>query len=62
VSPAGFTTELVEQLNKREPGRVYIDKDGGELLLLKPGEQAVLDEKGLRIENGAPAMPAPGMN
>jgi hypothetical protein len=49
-------------LNKREPGRVYIDKDGGELLLLKPGEQAVLNEKGLRIENGAPAMPAPDMN
>jgi hypothetical protein len=62
LPPLRATTELVEQLNKREPGRVYIDKDGGELLLLKPGEQAVLDEKGLRIENGAPAMPAPGMD
>jgi hypothetical protein len=32
------------------------------LLLLKPKEQAVLDEKGLRIENGAVAMPGPGMS
>jgi hypothetical protein len=62
LPPLRATTELVEQLNKREPGRVYIDKDGGELLLLKPGEQAVLSEKGLRIENGAPALPAPEMN
>ena len=62
LPPLRATTELVEQLNKREPGRVYIDKDGGELLLLKPGEQAILNEKGLRIENGAPAMPAPDMN
>jgi hypothetical protein len=62
LPPLRATTELVEQLNKREPGRVYIDKDGGELLLLKPGEQAVLNEKGLRIENGAPALPAPEMN
>jgi len=62
LPPLSATTEEVEQLNKREPGRVYIDKDGGELILLKPGEQALLDEKGLRIENGAPAMPAPAMN
>ncbi len=60
--PLQATTEQVEQLNKREPGRVYIDKDGGELLLLKPGEQALLDEKGLRIENRAPAIPAPAMS
>jgi hypothetical protein len=57
LPPLRATTELVEQLNKREPGRVYIDKDGGELLLLKPGEQAVLNEKGLRIENGPQPCP-----
>ena len=62
LPPLHATTEQVEQLNKREPGRVYIDKDGGELLLLKPGEQAALDEKGLRIENSAPALPAPAMS
>ena len=60
--PLNTTTEQIEQLNKREPGRVYIDKDGGELLLLKPGEQAMLDEKGLRLQNEAPAMPAPAMS
>lgn len=62
LPPLQATTQQVEQLNKREPGRVYIDKDGKELLLLKPKEQAVLDEKGLRIENGAVAMPGPGMS
>lgn len=62
LPPLQATTEQVEQLNKREPGRVYIDKDGKELLLLKPKEEAVLDGKGLRIESAAVAMPGPGMS
>lgn len=62
LPPLQTTTEQIEQLNKREPGRVYIDKDGKELLLLKPKEEAVLDEKGLRIESAAMAVPAPGLS
>jgi hypothetical protein len=62
MPPLQATTQQIEQLNKRDPGRVYIDKDGKELLLLKPKEQAMVDEKGLRIENGAVAMPGPGMS
>lgn len=62
LPPLQATTEQIEQLNKRDPGRVYIDKDGKELLLLKPNEQAALDEKGLRIENGAMAVPAPSLS
>ncbi len=62
LPPLQTTTEQIEQLNKREPGRVYIDKDGKELLLLKPKEEAVLDDKGLRIENGAMAVPAPSLS
>ena len=61
LPPLQATTEQIEQLNKRDPGRVYIDKDGKELLLLKPKEQPVLDEKGLRIENEALAVPAPSL-
>ncbi len=62
LPPLQTTTEQIEQLNKREPGRVYVDKDGKELLLLKPKEEAVLDEKGLRIESAAMAVPAPGLS
>jgi hypothetical protein len=61
LPPLQATTQQIEQLNKREPGRVYIDKDGKELLLLKPKEEAVLDEKGLRIESAPVAIPVPGM-
>ncbi len=62
LPPLQATTEQVEQLNKRDPGRVYIDKDGKELLLLKPKEEAVLDEKGLRIESAAMAIPSPSLS
>ena len=62
LPPLQTTTEQIEQLNKREPGRVYIDRDGKELLLLKPKEEAVLDEKGLRIGSAAMAVPAPGLS
>lgn len=62
VPPLQATTEQIEQFNKREPGRVYIDQDGKELLLLKPKEQAVLDEKGLRVEAATVAMAEPAMS
>lgn len=63
--PRLTTPEQIAKLGKTSPGRVYIDETGEALLLLKPGERAVVENDQLRIEapelktgvsSGAPEM------
>jgi hypothetical protein len=53
ITPLGTTEEQIKAFEKGSPGRVYVDKMGTKLLLLKPGEKASLEDGKLAI--GAPA-------
>lgn len=62
IPPLKTTADQIAKLRKDEPGRLYVDKNKQVLLLLKPKEKAVLDDKGLRIETAAPTAPSPAMS
>lgn len=53
ITPLGTTEEQIKAFEKGNPGRVYMDKVGTKLLLLKPGEKAGLD--GGKLAIAAPA-------
>lgn len=57
VLPPHQATEIqLTALAKAEPGRVYTDKDGALLVLLKPGETLAVSDNGLRIDAQPPGL------